>query len=763
MALSRRSGQRFQNSIWPGFVDAMTGLLLVLMFLLTIFMVVQFVLRETISGQENELGELASEVEALANALGLEERANSRLSARLGALSSTLSTAQGDLAQARNQLADFETQVAGLIAGRDAAQAQIAALTKSRDDLDAERAALLDETKVLNLALAQAREEIDEGVESARLAAAKREALEALIADLEKEGDLRATELAELTTSLNAEEEARLVEAAAAEALRARLETANAELTAMTLSLEVQRKEAEDTLTLLAAAQAAKAQLDRDLEQALATLEAAKAQTLQRDELAERLTRVLAQMQVSQSAAEGRVAALEVELNRLELDSTATQERLNRELDGARRQAAQSKAALEAELARQRAASVETETQYQSELATLQQQQAAALLKLEETTSAKLAEAEAEQRRLATQLSRLQADAASVMSGLEAELAQAQKELTAAQNAASSTAEERASVELRLLQALDALENAQAAASDQAVLQKRLLAALNAQKDAETGAANDRNLAQERADLLAQAQAALSEQEAVSAEALRETALLNQQVAALREQLGGLQAILDDYQERDAAQEVQLQNLGQDLNAALARAASEERRRRLLEESERKRLETEAAELASKAESLETKAQELERYRSEFFGRLRNVLGSQEGVRISGDRFVFASEVLFDPGSAVLSSAGEGEIAKVAQILQSIAAEIPAELNWIIRVDGHTDNTAMLGSEKYSDNWELSQGRALSVVRYMIENLEIAPERLAANGFGEFQPVNTDDTPEARAQNRRIELKFTER
>ena len=263
--------------------------------------------------------------------------------------------------------------------------------------------------------------------------------------------------------------------------------------------------------------------------------------------------------------------------------------------------------------------------------------------------------------------------------------------------------------------------------------------------------------------MLRQAEAALADQKTLSAEAQRETALLNQQVAALREQLGGLQAILDDYQQRDAAQQVQLQNLGQDLNSALARAASEERRRRLLEESERKRLEVEAAELASKAENLETKAQELERYRSEFFGRLRNVLGSQEGVRIEGDRFVFASEVLFASGSADLSTAGQAEVAKVAQILQAVAAEIPPELNWIIRVDGHTDNTAMAGSEKYSDNWELSQGRALSVVRYMIENLGIAPDRLAANGFGEFQPVNSDNTPEARAQNRRIELKFTER
>ena len=126
MALSRRSGQRFQSSIWPGFVDAMTGLLLVLMFLLTIFMVVQFVLRETINGQESELDELSSEVQALANALGLEERDNSRLSARLGALSATLTTTQSDLAQAQDAIDQQRAVISGLTAERDQQQADLA-------------------------------------------------------------------------------------------------------------------------------------------------------------------------------------------------------------------------------------------------------------------------------------------------------------------------------------------------------------------------------------------------------------------------------------------------------------------------------------------------------------------------------------------------------------------------------------------------------------------------------------------------------------
>ncbi len=559
MALSRRTGQRFQGSVWPGFVDAMTGLLMVLTFVLTIFMVIQFVLRETISGQEDELTTLADEVAALAGALGLEERENSRLQARLGALNATLTETEDSLAEAQSQITGFEAQVAALLADQARAQDAIAALETQRADL-------LGERESLNQALAQSREEIDAQAEAARLAAARREALEALVADLEQSGEERAAQIAQLEDQLSAEEAGRLAEAAAAEALRDRLQNADAELTAMTLALEAQRKEAEDTLTLLAAANAARAELERQFG----------------------------------------------ELNAEELEA-------------------------------------------------------------------------------------------------------------------------------------------------------QLEAALAAQAEAQEDAASQRSLAEQRDALLAVARETLSAEQAVSEKAQREAALLNQQIAALRGQLGSLQALLDDYEDRNTAAEIQIQSLGQDLNAALARAASEERRRRLLEEAERQRLEAEAEALAGQNEELAAQAEDLQRYRSEFFGRLRDVLGDQDGVRIEGDRFVFSSEVLFATGSAVLSLEGRQEVAKVAEILRTVAAEIPEGLNWVIRVDGHTDNVPLAGSGRYRDNWELSQGRALSVVRYMVEALGIPPNRLAANGFGEFQPVNPEDTPEARAQNRRIELKLTER
>jgi len=290
-----------------------------------------------------------------------------------------------------------------------------------------------------------------------------------------------------------------------------------------------------------------------------------------------------------------------------------------------------------------------------------------------------------------------------------------------------------------------------------------LIAAVAARVAAETAAQDQQTQAETRAALLSAARASLSEEEAVSAEAQRQTELLNQQVAALRTQLGNLQSLLDDAKARDLAKEVELQSLGSELNTALARVAVEERRRAELEAAERARLEAEAEALKARTEDLQDQAQDLEQYRSEFFGRLRDVLGSQEGVRIEGDRFVFSSEVLFPPGGAVLSREGRGEIAKVADILRGVAGDIPTEIDWVIRVDGHTDDVPLSGTGAFADNWELSQGRALSVVKYMINFLGIPPDRLAANGFGQYQPLALDDSEDARAQNRRIELKFTEK
>jgi chemotaxis protein MotB len=249
--------------------------------------------------------------------------------------------------------------------------------------------------------------------------------------------------------------------------------------------------------------------------------------------------------------------------------------------------------------------------------------------------------------------------------------------------------------------------------------------------------------------VLAAAQVALSEEQKKSVQAALKVEALNQQIAALRAQLGELQGLLDASAAKDSDANVQIQALGTQLNAALAQVAAEQKRRAELEEAERKRLEAQNA--------------DLEKFRSEFFGELSQLLAGREGVRVVGDRFVFSSEVLFTAGSADLAPEGQAQIASVVKILDEVAGKIPPQVNWIIRVDGHTDDVPLSGTGEFKDNWQLSQARALSVVRYMQNSLGFPPERLAATGFGEYQPVAAGNSAAARAQNRRIELKLTER
>jgi chemotaxis protein MotB len=160
--------------------------------------------------------------------------------------------------------------------------------------------------------------------------------------------------------------------------------------------------------------------------------------------------------------------------------------------------------------------------------------------------------------------------------------------------------------------------------------------------------------------------------------------------------------------------------------------------------------------------ALAARVQELNRYRSDFFGRLREILSDRENIRIVGDRFVFQSEVLFPSGGNELNDAGKVEMAKLAQALIDLSKEIPVEINWVLRVDGHTDNVPLSGTGKYADNWELSSARATSVVKFLIAN-GVPATRLVAAGFGEYQPIAEGDSDEARNQNRRIELKLTEK
>ena len=546
MAL-KRSGSRFEASIWPGFVDAMTALLLILFFVLSIFMIVQFALRETITGQGRELDNLSAQLIDLADALGLEQSRVDSLENNLGKTQQSLENAKGEILLQLSTIATMTDQSNKQIKKISNFETQIAGLLLDKSQLEGENVKVLSQKKAVELALARARNEINEKEENARLSAAKREALEALILDLQNKGELQATQIDVTSQALSQAEKSRLVEIAAAKILRDRLQNADTELSAMTLSLEAQRKKAEETLTLLAAANSARKSIEIDYNKSLS----------------------------------------------------------------------------------------------------------------------------------------------------EAEL---------------------------------------------------------------------------QAVLVSQANELLNKEKTLSANSQRKLALLNAQTEELRNQLNQLQSLLDRSNDADAKSKIQLKMLGTNLNAALARVAAEQRKVAIEQTkvaTEQKKLATEQKKLADleikERERLAAEAIDLKKFRSEFFGRLREVMEGQEGVRIVGDRFVFSSEVLFQIGSADLGQRGKREIRKVAVIINQIADEIPSGIDWILRVDGHTDSIPITNGINFSDNWELSQARALSVVRYLINDLNIPANRLAANGFGEFQPIDDRKTPEAYKTNRRIELKFTER
>jgi chemotaxis protein MotB len=265
--------------------------------------------------------------------------------------------------------------------------------------------------------------------------------------------------------------------------------------------------------------------------------------------------------------------------------------------------------------------------------------------------------------------------------------------------------------------AQDAIVNLQASLSAAESERTRL------QQLLDEGAGAD-SAANARADAIA---GELDSERQISQRALSQVELLNQQIAALRKQIAALEDALEVSETRDRESNTKIADLGRRLNVALAQ-----------------------------------RVQELNRYRSDFFGRLREILSDRENIRIVGDRFVFQSEVLFPSGSDIINPAGRDEMQKLAAAILELQREIPPEINWVLRVDGHTDNVPVSGQRRWTDNWELSTARATSVVKFLIQN-GVPANRLVAAGFGEYQPLDPADTQEARDRNRRIELKLTER
>lgn len=262
----------------------------------------------------------------------------------------------------------------------------------------------------------------------------------------------------------------------------------------------------------------------------------------------------------------------------------------------------------------------------------------------------------------------------------------------------------------------DSLAALQASLAGKVAENKRLEGLIAAQKGQTQGAQSQISSLDQK----------LSEQKGITNDALAKVEVLNQQLAALRQQLSALQAALDASEAKDRANQVKIADLGRRLNVALAR-----------------------------------KVQELARYRSNFFGTLRKILGNRPDIRIVGDRFVFQSDILFASGSADLKPTALPQLDKLAGALKQLGKQIPSNIPWVLRVDGFTDKNP-ISTPQFASNWELSTARAISVVKYLISQ-GVNPNRLAAAGFGQYHPINPADTPQAFAENRRIELKLTRR
>ena len=638
MALLRRSGSRFTTNIWPGFVDAMTALLLVLMFVLSIFMVIQSVFREKITGQETELSKLENEVLSLISDLNLQKQEYDNLNAKNLAINKSLkeqielnerksleikNTLQ-NLDLANIKISDFEIRVASLIARRTELISEI----EQKDNRIKEEVSRLEASR---LALASARNEIDEKKELARLAAAKREALELYIEDL--------------TKNLNALSDNK-------NELEAKLNKGN-------IALALAYDNLEQTQTKLTSL----SDLNTILQSTISDL---KKNLLDEEKEKEIFIKDLNQKNTILSEKEKELITSKILINKFKEDLKSKDMKL-------------------------------TETEKN--------------LLIEKIALKNLREKLNESR--------------------------AELELTTL-----SLEEERK----RAIENLKLISSSEKAMF---LLEENNLKLSNENNEIKSELIDLSELLEVREVSLNNLRSQLLNSENQNKISLDKVKKLNQETLSLAAQLNDLKNLLTQYEIKDKETVAQVENLGSQLNSALTQVLVEQKKNAALE--------------AERIKKLEEEANELQNYRSEFFGNLRKILGKNKGIEIVGDRFVFPSEILFDVGSDELQSKGLIELSQMAKVIRKIVIEIPKEIDWILRVDGHTDKTKFLNGGKFKDNWELSQARALSVVKYFISVENLPAKRFAATGFGEFQPIDTSESDIALARNRRIEIKLTER
>ena len=638
MALLRRSGSRFTTNIWPGFVDAMTALLLVLMFVLSIFMIIQSVFREKISGQETELSRLENEVMNLIADLSLQKEEYKNLNAMNLAINKSLeeqkvlneskslelNSALKNLDLANIKISDFEIRVASLIARRTQLISEIA----QKDNRIKEEVSRLEASR---LALASARQEIDEKVELARLAAAKREALELYIEDLKKNLNSISKSKNELEFKLSRSQ----------------------------IALGLAYENLDETKSFLSS--------QKDFNIILeSTITDLREELIKNSEEKENFQKNITQKEKIISEKEKELILSNILIKRLQEDLKINKGKLS-----------------------------ETEKNILIE---------------------KLA-----------------------LKNLRKKLNESREEL---EFATLSLEEERK-------RAIDNLKIIASSEKAMAMLEEKNLNLFNENNEIREKIIDLSDLLRLREISLQNLRSQLLKSENQKQISLDKIKYLNQETLSLASQLNDLKVLLNQFEIRDKETNAQVENLGSKLNSALAQVVIEQKKNAVLE--------------AERIKKLEDEANELKNYRSEFFGNLRQILGNNKGIEIVGDRFVFPSEILFDLGSDELQEKGLFELSQMAKVIRKIVKEIPKEIDWILRVDGHTDKTKFLNGGKFTDNWELSQARALSVVKYFISEELLPAKRFAATGFGEFQPIDKGENEKALARNRRIEIKLTER
>ena len=645
MSIMRRGNIRVVNNTWPGFVDAMAALLLVLTFVLSIFMVVQSVLRDTIVSQDKVLSNLYIQISDLHNIL--EETEGKLIISEIESEDRrvTIATLNKSVQAAMQRISNFEEMVDKLLAEKlslsKSLEVQTSDLAKKVTQLESA------EEKILGLAT-----KIDIlNLEKSEL----ENLLDFLKSDLIKNQNLLMTANTKITSF--EEQVASLI----------------AQKTGLRNYVSELEKEGEKNITRNEAARLAlaSARSEIDYEKENARLAAARAEALEIE---------VKKFKEKNLTSERQLEEIRIKLNEGDLALYAAQEDL-------------------------------MEVEFQKNILGT---------KLKDTVKAL---SELERQMLAEKI---------VISRLRESLEE-EKEETSLLALSLAGERERAIELLSTLALIREEKGSLEEKSNQLDIEKRDLEELLAFREV----------------LIREMEIDLIEEQKISSISSTRILELERDAKGLGVRLAELQTLLDESSKIDMAKNVQIELLGQNLNAALARAATEQKLRADMEEAERKRIEDEAIDLRN--------------YRSEFFGEMKKIIKDLEGIQIVGDRFSFSSEVLFTSASAELGLNGKRQIQAVAEQLKKVTEKIPTDIKWILRVDGHTDSLPLISINQYKDNWELSQARALAVVKFLIEEVDFPPDKLAATGFGSYQPINLDRSPEAFSQNRRIELKITEK